>query len=77
MENKYAFLYQPIAVSYPESMIEWIATDGKTFKCPRECEEYDRPLRRKQHYDGMMARRNWFGRFFNIKPNMNLYDSLC
>jgi len=77
MEDKYAWLREPIKVSYPESMIEWVATDGKTFKCKHECEVYDRPLRRKQHYDGMMAKRNWLQRFLNLKPNMDLYDSLC
>lgn len=76
MEDKYKALREPITMIYSEPMVWYMACDGKKFKCPIECSIYEKPLLRRRHYNYLLERRNWFERFFNIKPNMDYYDSL-
>jgi hypothetical protein len=66
----------PISIEHTRPLITYVASDGTKFSDLRLLEIYERPLQRQRYYDYLMKKRNWFQRFFNLKPDMSFYDSI-
>ena len=47
---------------------------GSMSNTKEEAEIHDKPLRREAHYQFLLSKRNWLERFFNIQPDMSVWD---
>lgn len=59
-----------------DTRIIYETCDGKTFNNLHEAKIHDREESRKRYYEHLLKNRNWFQRFFNIKPSMEFYDRM-
>lgn len=70
-------LTEDLMFKKPDTRIIYKTCDGKEFYNRHEAEIHDRIASRKIYYEHLLKNRNWFMRFFNIKPSMKFYDEQC
>lgn len=66
-----------VQIKNPTSKIKYIDRRGNEFESELLAMISEKSAAREDYYSHLLENRNWIERFFNIKPNMDLYDSLC
>lgn len=65
-----------IIIKNPNLKIKYIVMDDTSFEDKHRAIDYEEKLSRYNYYNFLLAKRNWFMKFFNIKPSMKFYDEL-
>ncbi len=66
--------FTEVNIEFPTHKILYETSDGRKFDSKEEAEIHDKPLRREAHYQFLLSKRNWLERFFNIQPDMSVWD---
>ena len=74
------FYIQYNGLNHKPFYFTYMASDGTVFKTEFEARYHEmmvcEPIKREKYYQYLMAKRNWFQRLFNIKPDMSFYDEM-
>mgnify|MGYP003436276146 FL=1 len=69
-------LDEGLIIKYNEPKIIYVSSDGKKFEDLYYYERHEKIVSRQMYYEYLLSKRNWFMRFFNIKPSMDFYDKM-
>jgi hypothetical protein len=67
-------LLSPLVIA--DITIKHCTSDGKVFDNEFEAIIHDKEVCRKEYYNMLLSKRNYFQRLFNMTPSMRYYDNI-